>query len=133
MEAAIAVPVTLPELRDRFTNAATTPCLAESAALNMDAELGDWNRPEPMLCTSIPKTTITIDDVVVSDDRISNPAAERSKPMMLNGLQPYRSDSHPLTGPHDNSAGGIGKQGESDKRRREAERSLKVEGHQESR
>ena len=40
MDAAIAVPVTLPELRDRFTKAATTPCLAGSAALNMDAELG---------------------------------------------------------------------------------------------
>ena len=88
MDAAIAVPVTLPELRDRFTKAATTPCLAGSAALNMDAELGDWKRPEPMLWISIPARATTIEDVVVRVARISSPPAERKRPMMLKGLQP---------------------------------------------
>ena len=40
----MAIPVTFPELRDRFTKAATIPCLLESAALNMEAELGDWKQ-----------------------------------------------------------------------------------------
>ena len=88
IDAAIAVPVTLPELRDRFTNAATTPCRAESAALKIDAELGDWKRPDPTLWSKIPARTMIIEDEVVRDARTSSPPAERSKPITLNGLHP---------------------------------------------
>ena len=60
--AAMATPVTFAEFRVRLTNADATPCWLRSAALNIEAETGDWKIPNPERSSTIPEITKMIDD-----------------------------------------------------------------------
>jgi hypothetical protein len=96
---AIAIPVTLPEFRERLTKADVTPYLFPVAEEKMAALLGDINIPDPELIITMAKITNQIEVLSAIKAINNNPHPASNNPKVVNSLVPYLSDRLPLNGP----------------------------------
>tara|TARA_B100000929_G_scaffold289611_1_gene280690 strand:- start:194 stop:706 length:513 start_codon:yes stop_codon:yes gene_type:complete len=96
---AIAIPVTLPEFRERLTKADVTPYLFPVAEEKMAALLGDINIPDPELIITMAKMTNQIGVLSAIKAINNNPHPASNNPKVVNSLVPYLSDRLPLNGP----------------------------------
>ena len=94
-----AMPVALPEFRERLTKAAITPCLSEGPDEKMAALLGDRNIPDPVLKITI-QTTIKMMELTADINPIINrPVLAITKPTKVKILLSYLSERIPMVGP----------------------------------
>ena len=99
MAVAIAMPVTLPEFRERLTRAEVTPYLLPFAEEKIAALLGEMNSDEPELMTNMENITYQIGVLSVIKDISNKPQPARNKPMVVKSLVPNLSERLPLKGP----------------------------------